>query len=377
MEVLRGAASQLRRAADTVWSVGEPTTAGDSFEVRFRSTALRFGSSVGLVSLSAVVAALVLDGPTARRSALVGLTLLGGAANAALLLVPWRDWLPTRRGRLLVDAWSGGLIAFVATLVAFAGASFALLLFLALPFIAVVQSAGRRVFWLAISAATCTAVAALVPLPTGATALRLTLVAATVGIALLLARAIQREAARAELERALAMEARHRINNDLQTVADLLFLGRPATSDPTAFDQAAARVRAVASVHRLLTRAGDVVDAGRLVASIADYAPAPVTVDAEPIMLDGPTSQRLALVANELVTNAWRHGGAPITVSLSADDDVRLRVDDVGVGPGNADGLGLELVRRIAEHGLRGRLELARRPGGGTRAEVVFPQARR
>jgi two-component sensor histidine kinase len=357
--------------------VGEPTTAGDSFEVRFRSTALRFGSWVGLVSLSAVVAALALDGPTARRSALVGLTVLAGAANAALLLVPWRDWLPTRRGRLLVDAWAGGLIAFVATLVAFAGASFALLLFLALPFIAVVQSAGRRVFWLAISAATCTAVAALVPLPTGATALRLTLVAATVGIALLLARAIQREAARAELERALAMEARHRINNDLQTVADLLFLGRPATSDPTAFDQAAARVRAVASVHRLLTRAGDVVDAGRLVASIADHAPTPVNVDAQPIMLDGPTSQKLALVANELVTNAWRHGGAPITVSLSADDDVRLRVDDVGVGPGNADGLGLELVRRIAEHGLRGRLELARRPGGGTRAEVVFPQARR
>ena len=53
-------------------------------------------------------------------------------------------------------------------------------------------------------------------------------------VALVLARAIRREAAahtqaaaRAELERTLAKEANHRIKNDLQTVADLLLLGRP------------------------------------------------------------------------------------------------------------------------------------------------------
>ena len=59
------------------------------------------------------------------------------------------------------------------------------------------------------------------------------LVAAVVGVALLLTRTIRREtsahkraSARAELERTLAKEASHRIKNDLQTVADLLLLGR-------------------------------------------------------------------------------------------------------------------------------------------------------
>ena len=71
------------------------------------------------------------------------------------MAVPWRRWLPARRGRLLLDLWCGGLIAFVALLVVNGGASFALLLFLAVPFIAVVQIGRRRGLWLAVSTGTC------------------------------------------------------------------------------------------------------------------------------------------------------------------------------------------------------------------------------
>jgi two-component sensor histidine kinase len=48
-------------------------------------------------------------------------------------------------------------------------------------------------------------------------------------------------------------------------------------------------------------------------------------------------------------------------------------VDDRGCGTDRPGGFGLELVRRMVEHGLDGRFELGELPGGGTRAEVVFP----
>jgi two-component sensor histidine kinase len=300
------------------------------------------------------------------------------------MLVPWQEWLPTRRGRVLLDVWSGGLIAFVALLVYAGGVNFALLLFLALPFIAVVQTGWRRGFWLAMSIGTCALVAALIPLPAGATAMRLSLVAAAVGVALVLARTIRHEsaahkqaAARAELEHTLATEANHRIKNNLQTVTDLLLLGRPENGDGRAFDEAAARIRSVATVHRLLTEAEDNVDAGALLQSIAEGAPVPVLVEAEPVALDATTAQKVGIIANELITNAFQHGASPIVVQLSGGRRTRLRVDDSGNGIEGPTGLGLELVRRMVEQGLRGRFDLTVLPSGGTRAEVDFPEESR
>jgi two-component sensor histidine kinase len=199
-------------------------------------------------------------------------------------------------------------------------------------------------------------------------------------VALLLARTIRREvlahkqaAARVELERTLAKEANHRIKNDLQTVADLLLLGRPVGGDGTAFDDTAARIRSIATVHRLLTETEDQIDGGALLRSIAESAPVHVAVAAEPAAFDAATAQKLGIVANELVTNAFQHGAAPIVVQLSGGPQTRLRVDDGGCGVEGGAGFGLELVRRMVEQGLSGRFELSELSGGGTRAEVVFP----
>jgi two-component sensor histidine kinase len=360
------------------------TLAGDgepALELALRSAALRVGFWLGWISIFVVATALALDGGAKHRWLLVGLTLTAATANAAAMLVPWQEWLPTRRGRALLDLWSGGLIAFVALLVYAGGANFALLLFLAIPFIAVVQVGWRRGFWLAASAGTCVLAAALIPLAFGATAMRLSLVAVAVGVALVLARTIRREAAahnqaaaRAELERTLATEANHRIKNNLQTVTDLLLLGRPENGDGRAFDEAAARIRSIATVHRLLTQAEDAVDAGALLESIAEGAPVPVLVEADPVALDATTAQKLGIIANELITNAFQHGASPIGVQLAGLRRIRLRVDDSGNGIESSTGLGLELVRRMVEQGLRGRFELTALPGGGTRAEVVFPR---
>jgi hypothetical protein len=72
--------------------------------------------------------------------------------------------------------------------------------------------------WPSVAAGTCSLVAVLVPLSAGATAMRLSLVAVAAAVALVLVRAVRREAARADVARVLAREADHRIKNDLQTV---------------------------------------------------------------------------------------------------------------------------------------------------------------
>jgi two-component sensor histidine kinase len=351
---------------------------GDAtIELGFRSAALRVGFQLGCASIVAVLAGLGLDGSARHRWLLLGLTLGAATANAAATVVPWRDWLATRRGRILLDLWCGGLIAFVALLVVDGGPNFALLLFLAIPFIAVVQIGWRRGFWLGVSGGTCAVAAAVIPLSAAATAMRLALIAAVAGVALLVARALRREAARAELERTLAQEANHRIKNDLQTVADLLLLGRPAGEDGTAFDETAARIRSIATVHRLLTETEHRVDASALLHCIAETAPVPVEVDAQPAALDARTAQKLGIVANELVMNAFRHGTSPIAVRLIRGTATRLCVTNGGGGVEGPAGLGLELVRRMVEQGLGGTFELSDLPDGGTRAEVVFPTVAR
>jgi two-component sensor histidine kinase len=374
--ILRHSPASLRAA-----SAGESDV---SVELGFRFAAVQVGYWLGWASIVIVLAGLALDVEARHRWLLVGFTLAAAAANTVAMVIPWREWLTTRRGRLMLDVWCGGLIAFVALLVVNGGSNFSLLLFLAVPFIAVVQIGWRRSVWLGVSAATCTIAAAVVPLSVGATAMRLALVAAAVAVALVLARTIRREAAghrhadaEAELERTLAKEANHRIKNDLQTVADLLLLGRPEGGDGTAFDETAARIRSIATVHRLLTEADDRVDGGVLLRSIAESAPIPVAVEAEPVGFDAATAQRLGIVANELVANAFRHGAPPIAVRLTGGPLTRLRVDDSGAGVERGAGFGLDLVRRMVEQGLNGRFELRARRDGGTCAEVVFPTVSR
>jgi two-component sensor histidine kinase len=279
------------------------------------------------------------------------------------------DRFGTRRGRAALDAWCAGLIGFVLLLLVEGGPSFALLLFLVTPFIAVVHDGRRRVVWLAASLASCATASVLLRLPVGATAMRLSLVLAAAAVALALAQALRAEAARADLARTLTAEAHHRIKNDLQTVADLLLLGRNGGS----FDETASRIHSIATVHRLLAEGHDRVDAAALLQSIAEHAPVPVAVDADAATFDAATAQKLGIVANELVTNAFQHGAVPIVLRLRRGAVTRLSVDDDGAGVDGADGLGLELVRRVVEQGLDGRFELSARSTGGTHAEVVFP----
>src|SRR4029079_18183179 len=129
-------------------------------------------------SIVVVLGGLALDVSAKHRWLLVGSTLAAAAGNTIAMGIPWRDWLGTRRGRVLLDLWCGGLIAFVALLVVGGGSNFSLLRCLPVPCVAFVQPGWRLCFCLAVVTATCTVNAALIPLSAGATAMRLALVGA-------------------------------------------------------------------------------------------------------------------------------------------------------------------------------------------------------
>jgi len=55
-----------------------------------------------------------------------------------------------------------------------------------------------------------------------------------------------------------------------------------------------------------------------------------VAVEAEQLGFEASTAQKLGIVANELITNAFQHGASPITVHLTGGGQIRLRIEDGG-----------------------------------------------
>jgi len=91
---------------------------------------------------------------------------------------------------------------------------------------------------------------------------------------------------------------------------------------------------------------------------------------------DGPTTDALVHIAREAVTNAVKHAGAGhISVSLTRDDEWRLRVSDDGCGFDQhaiARGFGLDSMAGQAG-ALGGWLRVSSADTGGTVIEVSLP----
>ena len=333
---------------------------------------MRAGFCLGALSIVAVAVGLALDLPARRPAVVIGLTAAAALAQAALSLVPWRRWLEAERGRALLGLWSAGVLAFPIALVLLAGASadVGLLYFLVMPFLATVHAGKTRTAWLTTGLGCYAATIAFGPdtLDGGAVALRAVLLCAATLLALVLADVSRGAAARqaevetrAELERLLLGESHHRVKNSLQTVADLLLLGRPEGEHARAFDDTARRIRAIATVHEHLAGSrGGAIDVGALVSEIARAIDADAHVSTEHVELDAVVAQHVGVVANELITNAVQHGTPPIAVRLTGGEHVTLSVEDAG-GGSDADhaGFGLPLVRQVVEHSLHGSFSFA------------------
>jgi two-component sensor histidine kinase len=184
---------------------------------------------------------------------------------------------------------------------------------------------------------------------------------------------------------ALRREADHRTKNTLQLISSIVMLqGRRAT-DPAA--QAALksvlqRITAVSLAHRHVH--DEQVELSALVRELAtDIARSngreglAVDLALEPVTVAARAAAPVALIVNEALSNALRHGfadGRPGRVEVALrplDGGFELAVADDGVGlAGPAQGFGSTILQLMAQQ-LKGRL--ATTPQPGCRIAVTVP----
>jgi len=160
-----------------------------------------------------------------------------------------------------------------------------------------------------------------------------------------------------EVSEGLKRELVHRVKNNLAIISSLLRSQARSSTGPSttlALETAAARIRSIAVVHDLLDANSEVEILGtrRLLSDLLDHirqaiCPPHVTLDCtlDDAQIHVQRALPLALLTNELVTNAIKHafpgrGLGRVSVGFRRDGaGYRLDVGDDGVGlPTGADG---------------------------------------
>lgn len=206
-----------------------------------------------------------------------------------------------------------------------------------------------------------------------------------------------------ELKSVLLRELHHRVKNNLATVAGILSLQRRRTKSPEVshiLAESVNRVQGLAATHDLLSHddvsEARVEDIARKIVGVANANLRPpgthITFAVEPcsIVIPSRAVTILALVLNEMVSNAIKHGmrgltKGKITIRGREEDGlVIVQVIDTGKGleqweageDENREGLGLSLIKNLIGD-LGGQFILYRLEDEGiTVSEVRFPLAR-
>ncbi|MER2135546.1 MAG: PAS domain-containing sensor histidine kinase [Arthrobacter sp.] len=191
-------------------------------------------------------------------------------------------------------------------------------------------------------------------------------------------------------------EIHHRVKNNLQTVAALLRMqSRRMESEEgkQGLAQAMRRVSTIALVHETLSQGltqnvdfDELIDRQfRLSAEVASPSQA-VRTERQGTFGELPSdlATPLALVINELVTNAVEHGlsgkengtvwlNAERHLGADGEENLTVTVSDDGGGlpeEPRREGLGLQIVRTLVQSELSGTIEWSPRPGGGTEVKI-------
>jgi|SRR5579872_48848 len=196
------------------------------------------------------------------------------------------------------------------------------------------------------------------------------------------------------LEQAMR-ETNHRVKNNLQSVAALLDLQviEHETMVPVReLTQVRMHINTLASIHDMLV--ADVSDRESrpflsAKASLLKLLPMLQRIVGDERIrwsvddLDLPIKQgmSLAMLVNELVNNAVKHGGHKIELCLVVvENEVTLEICDDGPGfpqpfsPLRAGSFGLELVESVGRIDLGGVTSYTNRPEGGACVSVTFPK---
>jgi len=199
----------------------------------------------------------------------------------------------------------------------------------------------------------------------------------------------------------LLREIHHRVKNNLQQVASLLYLQetRGSTNDmQTALHESRDRIFSMALVHEILINSGDLYQINlamylsRLIQNIKgsyDLGSSEVSINIEidpVISLSLDECISCGLIVNELVSNAMKHafgagrkGDVHIRATINGGT-ITLTVSDTGKGlPESLDvsrplSLGLQLVTRLVSQ-IEGTIHVSGPPG--TKWIIAFPVKRR
>lgn len=195
------------------------------------------------------------------------------------------------------------------------------------------------------------------------------------------------------LQRAMT-ETHHRVKNNLQLISALIDMQRNTTQDVVSveeFTRLSANVRALSVIHDILTQeaksGGDQETLSakaileRLIAGLEKTTGGRrLIASVEEARIVGRQATTLALITNELISNALKHGKGDTEISLRVEADrLWLDVSDDGPGfptdfdPDTAANTGLELVHNIVQWDLRGQITYGNHPEGGAQVTVTFP----
>lgn len=189
---------------------------------------------------------------------------------------------------------------------------------------------------------------------------------------------------------AMIREINHRVKNNLQTVSALLRLQSRRATDPGAkqsLDDAQRRIYTISMVHEALARTGaDTVDFDETFTRLMRLA-AGVAATGQKVRtkfegsfgkVHAEEATSLAVVLNEIVTNAVEHGlkGRDGTITVRAERncdqlDVVIIDDGVGIKEGErGSGLGTQIVETMIKSDLLGNISWNPGEGGGTVVKV-------
>jgi len=194
---------------------------------------------------------------------------------------------------------------------------------------------------------------------------------------------------------ALLQEIHHRVKNNLQTVASLLYLQLSRHKPKVvkaAFQQSIGRIKSIAAVHDLLSAdnkglAGIKELLHKIVEMVVKQGGSDKKID---IVIEGPghflpskEATALALIVHELVSNSVSHGfrgkkRGRITLRILPNaETLSIQVEDNGRGlpPGFSlerdANLGLRIVESVTKRDLYGTFAISSEKG--TRATMTFP----
>jgi PAS domain S-box-containing protein len=191
-------------------------------------------------------------------------------------------------------------------------------------------------------------------------------------------------------QQVLLKELNHRVKNNMQMLQILLEDGARRAKSPEArevLEEASGRIIAMAAAQRVLYRTTDATrfDAREFLTTVCETTkqtfPQELDLDceADPIQLSNDAAMPLALIANELLTNAVKYGlngqrAGTIRLRLRRENESLLfYVEDDGPGfdlrSVQRRSSGLALVQALARQ-LGGKFEVARTPA--TRCSVRF-----